>query len=232
MNENIKIIAEDENGIDLSQKTYTNAEMMEILDKVGKGVAKHAMDSIVANVESGRPGDRAWWSIRDAYEIDIKDQMEMLPSNRTTPEAIKEQFRQACLSGNPQLLKECFELGARIYSGDDDALIHTCNSGDPATIEFFLLNEETKYQAVDLDYRAADCFEAAAVFGNIPVLEYLISVHHLDKNPGVQACMQQTWFQNSIEKETVDNLINSINLNAKLETNLEPHPTNVRKPKI
>ena len=229
MDENIKIIAE-ENFTDWSKKSYTKTEMLNILDKVGKGVAKHAMDSIVANVEHGKPDYRDLWSIRDAYET--KDQMKMLPTNRTTPEFIKERFHNACRNGDTQELKECFELGARIYSGGDDALIRACNSGLPATIEFFLLDKETKYQAIDLKTRAAECFEAASVFENIPVLEYFIAVHHLDKNPAVQDSMRQTWFQNSIVKETVENLINSINLNAKLETNLDSNKTITRKPKI
>jgi hypothetical protein len=212
MDENIKIIAE-ENGIDLSKKTYTNAEMLDILDKVGKGVAKHAMDCIVSNVEHGLPGERAWWSIRDAYDIEIKDQMEMLPTNRTTPDAIKERFHKACMSGDTQELIKCFELGARIYSGDTDELLNVCKFGPTATIDFFLLKSENKYQTIDLEFRASECFEHAVIFDNFPMVEYLITKHRIHHLPSVQEAMQQPWFTNSIAKEQVDSIISSSELN-------------------
>lgn len=228
--ENVSVISninyiERISGLNLSQDHYNlgKQEFQDLLDTVIKVVAKDCMQSIVRNVEQGISGEKAWWTIRETYDIPINDQKEMLPNNRMTPPQIEARFYAACTQGNVQKIQEFLEQGARIIDKNDNKFVSTCRSNVPQainTLKFFLDNEHVTHQPVK-EYMM-EAFETAYLYNNYGILEFFIVEKDFDSSSEFKNFKKNNaLYDNCNEsRDYVEKIIECKKFNQKLENDL------------
>jgi hypothetical protein len=207
------------------------------VDELVKNVAEFCMQAIVQNQEfSGRP-ENGWWTIRDTFEIEIKDQSQLLVENRQLDD-IQNEFYDACSKGDIEGIKEGLEKFARTNRDHDNSVLTDAASrGDLKTLKFFLEDDfvQGNYQyktMVDFHNWKGTIFQQAYMYGQKEVLEYLINEHNVESTKEAKEALNWQDSQSQEMKEAVINMVEKKYLNFMLRFTLEDNTKDKSKPKM
>jgi hypothetical protein len=207
----------------------------EKIDQLIKDIAYSCMQSIVKNQEFNGRGENAWWTIKDTFEVDIKDESEMLIENRINKD-VQSSFEKACRDEDIKGIKKGLENFASInQDGDNSVLTYAASVGNLKIIKFFLeddfIQKNYRYKKMlDFDNWKGTIFQKAFIFEQKEVLEYLINQHNLESTPEAKEALN--WEDNSSKemKKAVISMIEKKYLDFMI--GLDSNKTNQVKMKI
>lgn len=177
----------------------------EIEDLV-KTVAVSCMQSIVSNEEFNGRASGAWWTIRENFEIQVKDQNQMLPINRIAGDEDQSQFSKACNAGDIDGMKAALKKFVHINSDHEtSALTNAIVADNLTTLKFFIeddfINRNPLYKnQVGFDYVKGELFSLAYFYQRKEILEYFICTHNLETTSEARIALKKdnSEFKNEI----------------------------------
>jgi hypothetical protein len=209
----------------------------EKIDELVKNVAEFCMQSIVSNQEfNGRP-ENGWWTIKDTFGIEIEDQSQLLIESRQLDD-IQSKFEMACSNGDIKGIKEGLASFAYINRDrDNSVLTDAASRGDLKILKFFLEDEyiQNNYrykQMVDFHNWKGTIFQQAYMYGQKPIVEYLINEHNAETTKEAKEALNWQGSQWEEMKETVINMVEKKYLNFMLRFTLDDNPQDKPKPKM
>lgn len=158
-------------------------EQIEALVKI---VAKDCMYAIVKNVEFNGRGENGWWTIKESFDVDVDNEILLLPLNRSQDAKVNSDFSNACSMGDIEKIKEGLKNFARIHIDTDSNYVsNAAMSGNLTTLKFFVEDDFIKYNPVyenqvNFENTKGKLFEDAFFYQQKEILEYLIIEHNAE----------------------------------------------------
>lgn len=209
----------------------------EKVNELVNNVARFCMQSIVRNEEFNGRGKNGWWTIRDTFDIEVKDQSELLPENRSQDNDIQYKFQEACSNGDIEGIKEGLENFASInQDGQTSVLTRAAMIGNLKTLKFFLedsfVQHNNAYKTMmDFENWKGSIFQSAYMYEQKEVLQYLINEHNAEFTKEAKEALG--WKGSSEElKKSVISMIEKKYLNFVLEFSLDDSAKDKAKPKM
>lgn len=194
------------------------------VDKLVKEVAKDCMQNIVSNEEFNGRGENAWWTIMEKFNIEVSDETEILPTNRTDKgNGLK--FRIACTNGDIETIKICLKDFCQInFNENSSGLTEAIRSDNLETLKFFIeddfINRNPLYKnQVGFEYVKGQLFVEAYYYEKKDILQYLINEHHAETTVEAKTVLKDS--RNDVLKAEVLTMIQNKHLNFMLEVKLQ-----------
>lgn len=208
----------------------------EQVNELVTNVAQFCMHAIVSNQEfNGRP-ENGWWTIRDTFDIAVKDESEMLIENRSLDNKLNGKFKNACYEADIEAIKEGLENGAQMnHDGDNSVLTDAAITGNLTTLKFFLEDDFVQHnnrykKMMDFHNWKGDIFKKAYIYGQKEILQYLINEHNVEFTKEAKEVLSRPDPQSQALKKEVVNIMEKKYLKFMLDLNIEESVEN--KPKI
>jgi hypothetical protein len=208
----------------------------EQVNELVKNVAQFCMQAIVQNQEFNGRGENGWWTIRDTFEIEVKDQSQLLLENRSHDNDIQYKFEEACSNSDIEGIKEGLENSARINKdGQTSVLTSAAMMGNLKTLKFFLedsfvQNNNAYKTMMDFHNWKGSIFQQAYMYEEKEVLQYLINEHNVEFTKEAKEALG--WEGSPELKKAVISMIEKKYLNFVLGFNLDENAQDKPKPKM
>lgn len=225
-------------GVQIESFKKANPQVSdEKVNELVKNVAQFCMQAIVQNEEFNGRGKNGWWTIRDTFEIEVKDQSQLLPENRSRDNDIQNKFEEACSKGDIEGIKEGLENFAQINAdGQNSVLTSAARIGNLKTLKFFLednfvQNNNAYKTMMDFHNWKGEIFQQAYMYEQKEILEYLINEHNVEFTKEAKEAL--SWKGASEElKKSVISIIEKKYLNFVLGFTLDENAKDKIKIKI
>lgn len=207
-------------------------EQIEALVKI---VAKDCMYAIVKNVEFNGRGENGWWTIKESFDVDVDNEILLLPLNRSQDAKVNSDFSNACSMGDIEKIKEGLENFARINIDQDSSYVRNAViTGNLKTLKFFVeddfINKNSVYKdQVYFEGTKGVLFEDAFFFKQKEILEYLIVEHNAEMTDEAKKILKN---DDSEFKKEVMKIIENKFLKYLLDIQLKESVENKQKLKI
>jgi hypothetical protein len=177
-----------------------------------------------------------WWTIRDTFEIEVKDQSQLLLENRSHDNDIQYKFEEACSNSDIEGIKFGLENFARInQDGQNSVLTRAAMMGNLKTLKFFLedsfVQQNNAYKKMmDFHNWKGSIFQQAYMYEEKEVLQYLINEHNVEFTKEAKEALG--WEGSPELKKAVISMIEKKYLNFVLGFNLDENAQDKPKPKM
>ena len=210
------------------------------LEDLIKEVAKTCMQAIVNNVELNGRASGGWYTIREAFDIEVEEQSLLLPLSREQDAQLIKKFEEACYNTDIETIKECLNKYVRINHNEyKSALTEAITVGDLKVLKFFIEdpfinNNLLQKSQVSFETQKEELFNIAYYYKRKEIIEYFILEHNLELLPKVKEELKKT--KKDLDEENFRQeilfLIENKYLNYMLEMRLENKEEKRNKPKI
>lgn len=196
----------------------------EKVDELVKNLVAFSMQCIVSNEELNGHASGAWLTIQETFGVEVKDDLQMLPLNRSQSSEVNDAFKKACTDENIEGIKEGLKKFARInYDADTSILTDMAIIGNLKALRFFIENDFIKHnqiykKQVDFESTKGKIFEMAYFYQRREIVEYLIYEHNAELTPEGKAIIKR---DNKGFRKDVLAMIENKYLKFMLEMNLD-----------
>ena len=213
------------------------------IDQLVNFLAASCMQMIVDNQERTGYADRAWWTIKESFEIDIEDESQMLPINRNINDIVQSKFDEACSNVDIEGIKEGLKNLAHINRSSEFGVLTDAAMVDNLEVlrffieDDFIKNNDFYRTQVDFHNQKGKLFSIAYFYDQPMVLEYLINEHNAEFTDKAKEILSRgdDFNHNDFLKEKKKQVISMIekkHLSFMLEFDISNNETNNKKLKV
>lgn len=165
-------------------------------------VALHCMQLMVENQKLIGSTNGAWWSIQEAYNVEVQEEHLLMENKIPTNENIQKLY-SSLRENNIELFKDCIhnnipfvffrsDIGATGYHFIEDVIAYNNLDFFRFILEDPSVQKKSFYKDnINFEREKYNFFTHAYTYDSLKILDYLIQNHHLEFLPEVISLIQQ-----------------------------------------